>query len=114
MTDNDMNDLTALQYLLKRYAEFSLQGSDSAVKALLPEITQLMGTVFPKIINSYENPLLERFREDKEYWIGQLKRIMDVLSGEDMMAKIDILYFETYKNLQEYQEILQEEGIAWD
>lgn len=111
---SEQDSLITLLYLLKRYAEFILQGSENSARALLPSLTELMSSIFPKIINSYDKPQLERYREDKEYWLGQLKRIMDVLSKDDMMAQMDVLYFETYKNLLEYQRILQEEGIIWD
>src|SRR5574344_1284908 len=93
---SEQDSLITLLYLLKRYAEFIMQGSENSARALLPSLTELMSSIFPKIINSYDKLQLERYREDKEYWLGQLKRIMDVLSKDDMMAQMDVLYFETY------------------
>ena len=38
----------------------------------------------------------------REYWIDQLKRILDALTSDDTFLKLDILKYETKENLKEF------------
>ena len=96
----------ALLYLLKRYAELGMSDAEGAMKELLPELTSLLMELFPAIINDYEQPYMEPYKDDINYWVNQIKRIMEVVDSKDVFAQIDVLYCETYHSLLEYQKIV--------
>ncbi|MBR2401185.1 MAG: hypothetical protein IKB01_00245 [Lachnospiraceae bacterium] len=96
----------ALLYLLKRYAELGMSDAEGAMKELLPELTSLLMELFPAIIKDYEQPYMEPYKDDINYWVNQIKRIMEVVDSKDVFAQIDVLYCETYHSLLEYQKIV--------
>lgn len=68
--------------------------------------------IFPTIIACYYNPLMNEYVSDATYWPSQLERIMNAVKAEDELAVIDVLYNETYQNLIELKNILQQKGIG--
>ena len=62
-------------------------------------ILENLSNVFPEIIKLYDEGKYNLASEDKEYWIAQMGRILEVLDGEDYFAKIDVLYHETCENM---------------
>lgn len=111
--DMDMeNKATALTYLLTRYMQLAMQDARQKVDAMIPDLVSLISTIFPRIIEIYDDPRMAEYAQDKGYWAMQLGRIMDALSGDDLMHRADVLYFETGKNLLEFFIIIDEKGIA--
>lgn len=102
----------ALIYLLERFAGSVMCDAEEASKALIIEITGLLAEVYPAVMVLYDNPKMAERADEKVYWLNQLSRINEVLAGEDEMAKMDVLYFETRSNLLEIMDVAAEKGIA--
>ena len=67
--------------------------------------------LLPAIINSYSDPKMSDVRQDALYWPGQVERIIKALESHDRFEAVDVLYNETYPNLEELKGMLQERGI---
>lgn len=109
----EMNEkMTALVYLLERFAQSVMADAEVQSKSIIIEITELLSEVYPSIITLYDHPKMVERADEKVYWLNQLKRTNDVLAGEDSMAQMDVLYFETRSNLLEIMDVAAEKGIA--
>ena len=78
---------------------------------LAQELVGMMMTLFPAIIESYNNPKMEEFRGDATYWPGQLQRVIDALGSGDYFEVTDVLYNETRPNLIELKGNLEKRGL---
>lgn len=67
--------------------------------------------LLPAIINCYNDPKMSDFRQDALYWPGQMERIIRALESHDRFEAVDVLYNETYPNLEELKGMLLERGI---
>lgn len=103
-----MDELTAkieetvsalLQYDMQRYGK------------LAQEMVNMMISLFPVIIDSYNNPKMEDLRGDATYWPGQLQRIIDALGSGDYYEVADVLYNETMQNILELKGVLEDRGL---
>ena len=70
-----------------------------------------MIALLPLIINCYSDPKMSDVREDALYWPGQMERIIKAFESHDRFEAVDVLYNETYPNLVELKDMLQERGI---
>ncbi len=79
--------------------------------SLAQEMVNMMMTLLPAIIDCYNNPGMEQFREDATYWPGQMQRIIDSLGSGDYFEVTDVLYNETRPNLIELRDNLVKKGL---
>ncbi|MGN0471746.1 MAG: hypothetical protein ACI4F8_02780 [Lachnospiraceae bacterium] len=101
----------ALSYLLGRYMQFVLVDKRQNAVALVQDMVVYVSEVFPRFIAVYDDPRMEEYAQDREYWAMQIGRITEALSEEDVFHQIDVLFFETRANLLEILTILEEKGI---
>ena len=76
------------------------------------ELVDKMIAIFQTIISKYSMPEMEDVKEDALYWPGQLERIINALESHDRFEAVDVLYNETYPNLMELMDMLQERGLS--
>ena len=82
---------------------------DYAQKA--QEFVDDMMLALPSIINCYSDTKMADVREDALYWPAQMERIIKAFENHDRFEAVDVLYNETYPNLEELKGMLQERGI---
>lgn len=94
---------TAISNLLQsEYDEYAESISD---------LVNSMVQNFPTVIAYYYNPLMREYVSDAAYWPAQLERVVNTINSGDELAVCDVLYNETYPNLQELKSILSKKGI---
>lgn len=93
---------------LNNYKTLILMCQTEKVEMYFEEIATILTDVVPKVIESYDRKELENVREDKEYWLSQLDRIVDALNSDDDLFKIDVLFYETAENMKLYLNMIKE------
>ncbi|MFT3984499.1 MAG: hypothetical protein QM697_11375 [Lachnospiraceae bacterium] len=88
--------------ILEEYTVSMLLSDENSREKLLVSFSEKMMDVFPRIIETYSLPEFEAVSEDKVYWEKQLKEIVLAIAQTDCFKIIDVLYFETRKNLLLY------------
>jgi hypothetical protein len=71
-----------------------------------------MMALLPEMIMYYSDPKMTDVREDALYWPGQMERMIRALENHDRFEAVDVLYNETYPNLMELKDMLEERGIS--
>lgn len=99
-------DIYAGIYLLERHTRLLLEDKRKEAQGMLPRITELLTSVLPAIVQSYEHPAWKEYQQDQQYWINQLMRIMQAITAEDTFVQIDVLYCETRANLKAFLRML--------
>lgn len=89
-------------YLIQNYMENKLAGRTKQAGDSLRLLTEALAQLLPEVIACYEKPELAAVRQDAEYWVSQLGRIVEALEGGDDLKLIDVLYYETAQNLKEF------------
>lgn len=82
------------------------------VGQLMPVLSKALQTVIPPIVSSYLREEMAQVREDMQYWITQLERIMSAIEGNDLFSMVDVLHFETRENLILYKDMIQRAGLS--
>lgn len=75
------------------------------------EFVDTMMSALPSVINCYSDPKMADVKEDALYWPAQMERIIKALESYDRFEAVDVLYNETYPNLEELKGMLQERGL---
>lgn len=101
-------DIDELIALIEKYTRLLLSNESVEPLKVLVGLSDKINVVFPALIASYEREELKDYQEEQSYWISQLGRITDSLSGSDRFLAIDVLYQETRANLLEYQSRFRE------
>lgn len=65
----------------------------------------------PKLISYYSKPQMSDLAGDATYWPAQYERIVDAVNRYDDFYLVDVLYNETYANLQELYGILKDRQV---
>lgn len=78
---------------------------------LVPLMNQQLQSVIPRIAASYMREELQEQREDIQYWIQQMERVIQALSDSDLFALVDILHYELQENLKLYCEMIKRAGL---
>lgn len=83
---------------VEQYVELILLAQNAMADRYVSILLEDFSDVLPKIIKAYDE-ISALPKEDQEYWIAQMSRIIDTLEGKDAFAKIDVLYSETCENM---------------
>ena len=85
-------------YKINKYCDLLILGNTQYADRYILVLSDAFTTVMPKIMNAY-NEVDSLKNEDSSVWGFILKRIFEVLKGDDDMMKIDVLKLETVENL---------------
>ena len=92
-----INDTIAI---IDQYCDLLILDDDNAER-YISRLTNAFSVIMPRLVASYEGDD-EDSAYMREYWIDQLKRILDALTSDDTFLKLDILKYETKENLKEF------------
>lgn len=92
--------------------ELLISGARAEKDELLNYAATGIINVFPQIVESYMKPEMESVREDMQYWVNQMERIITALSGKDRFLMIDVLKYETKENLILYKNMISQTGLS--
>ena len=110
---NDLyNEIEELKAVIDRYVGLLIGYQNVDIMTVLGPLMDRLSVTLPKIVECYDRPEMAEYKEDQQYWPGQLTRLIDALSGGDRFMSIDVLKFETSANLTEFQRIIKEKGLA--
>lgn len=84
---------------VEQYIQLLILNQNAMADRYVSIIMDDLSLVFPKIVSLYDDEKYGFPKEDKEYWVNQMQRIIDTLEGDDSFAKIDVLYNETCENM---------------
>lgn len=105
------DQIVQLVSLIDQITENIVRGNISQADGLRTMLPALLTKVFPAIVESYSQKELEAVSEEREYWAAQLERIIEVMTGKDSFALVDVLRFETKANLLYYKEMTEKAGL---
>lgn len=96
--------------LIEQLSTFKISGRQKEAGEVLRELTAVLTELLPEIIACYEKPEFEAVKEDGEYWVDQLGRIVEAIDSRDDFKLIDVLHFETSENLRLFAEMVDSEN----
>lgn len=99
-------NINKIQNMIVIITQLLMSGKTAEPIQLLPSLTQLFSETMPMMIRIYQEMGLESHLEEVEYWGSQLERITLAIEGDDYFRLIDVLYFETRENLEEFKKMI--------
>ncbi len=99
-------------YLLGRYATLAVMDDRRHLQTMIPDLVQLFGEIVTRILEVYDDPRMEEYAADKNFWINQVTRVTQALESEDIFKQADVLYFETKACIEEFVDIAEGKGIT--
>lgn len=69
-------------------------------------IIPLLMKTLPQIVQTYFKPEFADVSTDAQLWIEQIQRNINAMNGDDVLAIVDSLYFETRENLILYKKMI--------
>jgi len=106
-----IKEIRELQKIAKEYGSVILKNDDRMIAENLQMLSQAMSMTLPGIVAIYSDERMAEYREDQEYWLTQLKRIMDAIGRQDYFLAYDALVFELSANLEMLEKVLLQKGI---
>lgn len=100
-----------LQKTARDYGSIILKNDEKLIAENLQILSQTMSQVLPGIVALYSDEKMAEYRDDQEYWLMQLKRIMDAIGRQDYFLAYDALVFELAENLGMLEKVLLQKGI---
>ena len=92
---------------IRQYRLLLIMNQNKLAKQYLIVLVEGISEILPQIVASYQQEKLAEVREDQQYWMNQLQRILDALESEDYFLQIDVLYNETLVNLELYASMIK-------
>lgn len=97
---------------IRQYRLLLIMNQNKLAKQYLIVLVEGISEILPQIVASYQQEKLAEVREDQQYWMNQLQRILDALESEDYFLQIDVLYNETLVNLELYASMIKGESAS--
>jgi len=105
-----MNELkikiNRLQDMITIITQLLMSGKTAEPIHMFPAFSQLFEAVLNEMIGIYQEKGLDHFTKEIEYWGEQVGRITDAIESEDYFRIIDVFYFETRENIEQFKKIL--------
>lgn len=101
------NGINCAAECLGMLEEVLVSGVDIDKQKIVNSVGMGVLWLFPEIVDSYESPLLADYKDQVEYWVSQMDRVVKALEGDDKFFLIDVLIKETKENLLEYQKLIK-------
>ena len=101
-----IQNINRIQNTIVIITQLLMSGKTAEPIRLLPSLTQMLSEVMPKMIQKYQELGIENHLENIEYWRKQIERITVAIEGDDYFRLIDVLYFETRENLEEFKKMI--------
>ena len=104
---NELNNkINRLQDMITIITQLLMTGKTAEPIHMFPAFSQLFEEVLNEMIQVYQDKGIDNFTQEIEYWGGQVGRITDAIESEDFFRIIDVLYFETRENLEQFKKLL--------
>ena len=103
--------IAALLTLLQKYAEAIMCDNQTGLTELREPVSNALSDAFPVIITAYGDAAMVDLADQVTYWVDQLRRITSALASADSLQQLDVLYFETWGNLIEFMNMIDERGV---
>ena len=95
-----------LQDMITIITQLLMGGKTAEPLHLLPTLSQLFKAVIGDMMLFYQEKGIENYVQEIEYWRQQVGRITIAIESDDYFRLIDVLYFETQENLEEFRKLL--------
>jgi|GEM_PF-1749602 len=92
-------EIEALKTIIDEYAANILVNEKAGAAKLLPELAAELEKVILLVISYYDKPEMSALKEDRNYWTGQLGRILGAVEQQDGFLIYDSLVNELVANL---------------
>lgn len=109
----ELNDkVVRLLDMLEKYSKIIISDNVNEKKMGYQLVLQRLQETVPGIVDTYSRLDPQDTYGNRSYWTNQVRRIVAVMEETDVFAQLDALYFETYKNLLKFHEMISQEDSA--
>ena len=103
-----IDEIEELKSSIDAYVAILLKNDEIEIMENMQHISVALSAVLPRVVAVYEDERMQPYKEDQQYWLMQLKRILDALGRQDQFLAVDALKYELHANLTYLQGLLQQ------
>lgn len=107
-----IEQIEACREIIIQYVGYFLCYQEEDYMNLIQPLLGALEETLTKVVMVYEDPRMQEYKQDQEYWPSQLERVICALQSRDRFLVIDALENELSANLLELEDLLKQKGIA--